>query len=127
MSESTAHRPDTVHRALREMASEGVRIRLDGDCMAPELVAGNEYTVRRRRFYWPGDVLLFQARDGTLTSHRLLGAYPRDGGWKLLTQADSATRPDFAVPTGQIIGRIEEASQRRLFALGRFIRFCLRR
>jgi hypothetical protein len=127
MSESATHRPDTVHRALREMASDGVRIRLDGDCMTPDLVSDEEYTVRRHRFYWPGDVLLFQARDGTLTTHRLLGAYPRAGRWKLLTQADAAQRPDFAVPTDQVIGRVEEAQPRRLFALGRFLRFCLRR
>lgn len=118
---------DPVRHALRDMAVDGVRIRLDGDCMAPDLVSDSEYTIRRRRFYWPGDVLLFQARDGTLTTHRLLGVYPRDGSWKLLTQADAARRPDFAVPADQVIGRVEEARPRRLFALGRFFRFCLRR
>ncbi len=118
---------DTVRHALRDMAVDGVRIRLDGDCMTPDLVSNEEYTVRRHRFYWPGDVLLFQARDGTLTTHRLLGVYPRDGGWKLLTQADAAMRPDFAVPADQIIGRVEEAQPRRLLALGRFLRFCLKR
>ncbi len=119
--------PRSVGRALRDIAVDGVRIRLNGDCMTPDLVSDQEYTVRRHRFYWPGDVLLFQARDGTLTTHRLLGIYPRDGRWKLLTQADAAMRPDFAVPADQVIGRVEEAQPRRLFALRRFLRFCLRR
>lgn len=127
MSDAKLSGSSAVRHALRDMAVDGVRIRLDGNCMTPDLISDKQYTVRRRRFYWPGDVLLFQATDGRLTTHRLLGVYPRNGHWKLLTQADTAKRPDFAVPADQVIGRVEEARPRRLFALGRFLRFCLRR
>lgn len=117
----------TIRLALRDLAWDGVRLHLTGECMSPHIKPDTEYTVRRRRFYWPGDVIVFEARDGTLTTHRLLGVYMRDGVWKLLTQADTAERPDFAVPTEQLIGRVEGVPPRRLFALGRYLRFCLRR
>ena len=117
----------TIRLALRDLAWDGVRLHLAGECMSPSMEANAEYTVRRQRFYWPGDVVVFEARDGTLTAHRLLGAYLRDGHWKLLTQADTAKRPDFAVPFDQLIGRVEEAHPRRLFALRRFLSFCVGR
>jgi len=126
MPVSTSNSP-VVRLALRDLAWDGVRLHLRGDCMSPSMEPDTEYTVQRCRIYWPGDVLVFEARDGTLTAHRLLGAYLRNGHWKLLTQADTATRPDFAVPAEQIIGRLENVRARRLFALGRFLSFCLKR
>jgi hypothetical protein len=97
----------TIARALRELAAEmPVSLRVAGACMAPLLESGAMIHVARRRFYWPGDPLVVHAPDGRLLVHRLLGCYARGRGWRWLTQADNAPRPDAAVPAERIIGKV---------------------
>ena len=96
-----------VAQTLRELAAETpVRVRVSGECMAPLLANGAMIQVVRRRFYWPGDPVVVHALDGRLLVHRLLGGYSRGRGWRWLTQADHACRPDAAVPAERIIGRV---------------------
>jgi hypothetical protein len=97
----------TVARALRELAVETpLSVRVNGECMAPLLESGAMIQIVRRRFYWPGDPLVVHAPDGRLLVHRLLGGYSKGRGWRWLTQADNALRPDAAVPAERIIGKV---------------------
>ncbi|HRX63254.1 MAG TPA: S24/S26 family peptidase [Candidatus Competibacter sp.] len=96
-----------IARALRELATESpVSLRVSGECMVPLLANGAMIQVVRQRFYWPGDPLVVHAVGGHLLVHRLLGGYSKGRGWRWLTQADNAFRPDAAVPTERIIGKI---------------------
>lgn len=96
-----------VARALRELTVESpVSLRVSGECMVPLLANGAMIQVVRQRFYWPGDPLVVHAPDGRLLVHRLLGCYSKGRGWRWLTQADNACRPDAAIPAERIIGRV---------------------
>ncbi|MCB1826577.1 MAG: S24/S26 family peptidase [Candidatus Competibacteraceae bacterium] len=128
----------TVARALRDLATETpVSIRVSGECMAPLLASGAVIQVIGRRFYWPGDPVVVHAHDGRLLVHRLLGGYSKGRGWRWLTQADNALRPDTAVPAERIIGKVcgGDCAERlirvplvhRWHAARRFIRFGLTR
>ena len=97
----------TVVRALRELAVETpLSLQVSGQCMAPLLESGAMIQVIRQPFYWPGDPLVVHAPDGRLLVHRLLGGYSKGRGWRWLTQADNALRPDAAVPAERIIGKV---------------------
>ena len=127
-----------VARMLRELAAETpVCVRVSGECMAPLLESGAMIHVIRQRVYWPGDPVVIHALDGRLLVHRLLGGYSKGRGWRWLTQADNALRPDAAVPGERLIGRVcgGDCSERlirvplihRWRAARQFIRFGLRR
>ena len=127
-----------IVRGLRELAAESpVSMRVSGECMAPLLESGAMIQVIRQRFYWPGDPVVVHAPDGRLLVHRLLGCYSKGRGWRWLTQADHALRPDAAVPAERIIGKVcgGDCSERlirvplahRWNAARRFIRFGLTR
>ncbi len=89
----------TVVQALRELAAETpLTLRVSGECMTPLLESGATIQVIRQPFYWPGDPVVVHAPDGRLLVHRLLGGYSKGRGWRWLTQADHASRPDAAVP-----------------------------
>jgi hypothetical protein len=117
---------------LRELAGEGgVRVPVAGDCMAPVVLAGERVRLERARRYWPGDLIAFRTESGGLRLHRLIGWRPTARGWRLLTQADNADRPDAPVDPREVIGRLVESDDRRvrialaerLRAGGRFLRF----
>jgi hypothetical protein len=114
----------TVPIALGRMASEGpLTIPVRGTCMEPWLSDGDRVEVRRRRWYWPGDVVAFQDRRGRLVVHRLLGWRPARGGLRLLTQADAASRADSSVPRSHVVGRVQAPVpwNQRLRAVGRLV------
>jgi hypothetical protein len=123
--------------ALRSLATEPVRIRISGDCMAPRLRHGARVWVRSQRHYWPGDVLVLRSQSAGLVAHRLIGAYRRGGVWRWLSQSDQAWHPDCAVSLQQIVGRVcggECAPElvsvplgHRVSAVVRFVRFAVRR
>lgn len=93
--------------ALRELARKApLTIQINGDCMWPLLESGAYVQVISHRFYRPGDVVVVHASDGRLFAHRLIGCYPRAWKLKWLSQADTASQPDTAVFTRQIIGKI---------------------
>jgi len=126
----------TVARALRELAAETpLSLRVSGDCMAPLLESGAMIQVIRQRVYWPGDPVVVHALDGRLLVHRLLGCYSKGRGWRWLTQADNALRPDAAVPGERLIGKVcggqcapalvRVPSTHRVKALFRFFLFVL--
>lgn len=98
---------DRVCQALVELSTEQeLLLRVRGHCMQPVLCDGEHYNWRVARRYWPGDILVFRARQGYLVAHRLLGCYRREGEWRYLTRADDTRRPDAAIPGDRVLGRV---------------------
>jgi hypothetical protein len=89
---------------LRDLSLTGsVSLRLRGDCMAPVLEDGTPIAVRARRFYLPGDVLVFRTNTGDLTAHRMLG-------WRraaLVTKGDGCVIHDAPVAREAIVGAVD--------------------
>ena len=105
-------------------------VRISGDCMAPKLNAGAKVTVKSATVYLPGDVVMAR-RGKRFEAHRFLGYRPSRVGIVALTQADNQTHPDTAIPTRQVIGRVDQkvsvgdrgkAALRYVAALSRWIR-----
>jgi hypothetical protein len=98
-----------VFEALRDLARESsVEVDVRGSCMAPRTADGQRVRIAAARVYWPGDVVAFQAGDGRLRIHRLLGYRPYRGGIACVTQGDHCPCHDGAVPAGRVLGRIVE-------------------
>ena len=94
----------STFQALRE-ASRGttVPLRIRGECMTPALDDGASVNVRARRFYFPGDVIVFRTNAGDLAAHRMLG-------WRrtaLLTKGDTCEIHDAPVASHAILGAVE--------------------
>jgi signal peptidase I len=117
----------SAFRFLRELArDERVTLRVRGDCMEPGLAPGDAITVRRRRLYLPGDVIVFRTPAGDLAAHRVLGYRGR----RLVTQGDRCTLHDAPVARDAIVGAVEGLRiplRERAAALARFTRIVGRR
>ena len=121
-------RTQEISAFLREAATDGFHIRVDGDCMSPLLENGSLVLVTNSGRFWPGDILVYQDAQRRILVHRLLGYYPRKGRWKLLIQADNARRPDMGALSQQVLGRVTGVRigpLDRARALGRFIWFAI--
>ena len=89
---------------LRDVTrDEPVTLRVRGLCMTPALDDGTEVLVRARRFYVPGDVLVFRTNAGDLAAHRLLG-WRRAG---FVTKGDGCEIHDAPVARHAILGAVE--------------------
>lgn len=97
----------TIDNALKSLANEeALRVRINGDCMMPLIADGAMIEIRSRRNYLPGDILVKRVDNGQLVAHRLLGAYPRNGGLYYITRADNAGREDAPIAAAQVIGKV---------------------
>lgn len=122
---------------LRKLADEPLTIRIIGQCMHPHLEDQARVHLRTARWYWPGDVVVAMSPDGRLLAHRLIGGYSIGRGWRWLTQADEAPRPDASLTPARLIGKIcggdcsphlsRVPLSHRIAALTRFGRFILSR
>ncbi len=105
--------------------------------MVPLLNDGAEVHIQSKRYYFPGDVLVFRNHSGQVCIHRFLGCYPRHGRFRYLTKADAGRNPDASIERQNIIGKVigGEASPllskvpfiHRMRAFGYFIRFVVHR
>lgn len=119
------------------VARQELPVTVVGDCMEPLICPGARVLVSRNRFYWPGDVILFEDHRGRFLAHRLLGFFRRRKQLFVLAQADKASRPDVIVPTRHIIGRVTGGQcglgvtrvpiTHRVKAIARLFRFVLSR
>jgi hypothetical protein len=92
--------------ALRGLIREGpVEVTVRGSCMAPRLADGERVRIAAARFCWPGDLVAFQAGDGRLRLHRVLGYRPWNGGIALVTRGDRCSCHDSPVPLDRLLGR----------------------
>jgi hypothetical protein len=116
----------TTFRALREVTRrESLSLRVRGACMAPAFEDGGTVRVRARRFYFPGDVLVFRTNAGDLAAHRMLG-------WRraaLVTKGDDCEVHDAPVTRQEILGAVDVPVRviDRLRALASFAKIALRR
>jgi hypothetical protein len=120
--------------ALRALARERpVEVTVRGGCMAPLLADGERVAVAPARLYWPGDVVVFQAADGRLLVHRLLGFRRAAGALACVTRGDGVPRHDAPVPLSRVLGRVvaprraRPAVADRLRAALAFLRLAARR
>jgi phage repressor protein C with HTH and peptisase S24 domain len=101
--------------------------------MMPLLADGERVAVVPARRYWPGDVVVFQAADGRLLVHRLLGFRRSAGALACVTQGDGAPVHDPPVPVSRLLGRVVEPERARASAPDRwravraYLRLALRR
>jgi len=93
---------------LRELAGdEGVAVVVRGDCMEPLIRGGARLTVRKRRFYFPGDVIVFRTPNGELAAHRILGYRRAGGGMAFVTKGDHCLRHDAPIEPSMVVGAVE--------------------
>lgn len=88
---------------LQLFRGEPLPFRIRGECMAPAFGDGAVVSVRARRFYFPGDVLVFRTRAGDLAAHRMLG-------WRraaIVTKGDHCEIHDAPVARDAIVGAVE--------------------
>jgi hypothetical protein len=114
-----------VFEALRQIAREQpVRVRVQGDCMSPEMNDGEVVNVLRRGMVLPGDIVAFLAHDGRLTVHRILG-YRASRPFRLVTQGDLSPRCDAPVSLERLLGRVPQRRRplAALRAAARFLRY----
>ena len=123
--------------ALHNLSAEGpIQVRVRGGCMDPVLADGELASVERRRIYWPGDVIVFQATDG-LRAHRLLGYRPTREGLAAVTRPDASIDAwDAPVQRREILGRVTAVESgaalhvsfgQRLRSIGRFVSLASRK
>ncbi len=102
----TSLNQDTL-QTLRFLAADaGIPVRISGNCMSPLIEDRSTLLVQSRSRYWPGDILTFLNQDGHLTTHRLLGMFPRNRELYCLTQPDNHPYPDAPVPVSRILGKV---------------------
>lgn len=91
-------------QVLREISRENaLSLRIRGACMTPLLDDGTTVSVRARRFYLPGDVLVFRTNAGDLAAHRMLG-------WRraaIVTKGDGCEIHDAPVNRQAILGAVD--------------------
>jgi signal peptidase I len=116
---------------VRELATrESVTVRVRGSCMEPLICAGSEVAIRRRRFYAPGDVIVFRTSAGELTAHRVLGYRRRAGQMFVMTKGDHCQEHDPPVAPEAIMGAVAGLAipwRQRLQALAQLVRIVARR
>lgn len=96
-----------MHSAVRSLTrDETFTVTVKGECMLPWIENGTPLHITQARFYWPGDVVVALSRNGHYLVHRVIGVYHRQGGVRLLTQADSALLPDISISSSDILGKV---------------------
>ncbi len=76
--------------------------------MRPVLASGDRVLVAKKRFYLPGDILVYHGIEQTITSHRFLGYVITPRGLHVMTKADHGEQPDVLVRLQNIIGKITQ-------------------
>ncbi|MFC1777596.1 S24/S26 family peptidase [Pseudomonadota bacterium] len=99
---------------LKSFAKGGpLTVVVNGECMQKHMPDGARLNVQTRRAYWPGDALAFKRGDGTIVCHRFLGYIPGRNGWRVMTRADNANRPDALVGTRDVLGKVTSVDGKR--------------
>ena len=117
--------PASTLAALRDLARERpVEVTVRGGSMAPLLADGERVAVAPARRYWPGDVVVFQAADGRMLVHRLLGFRRSGGAIACITRGDAVSGQDPPVPLSSLLGRVVAPERARATAVDRWRAGC---
>jgi hypothetical protein len=93
--------------SLQQLLLDGpITVRLEGDCMHPEIPRGALIRLERRKRYRSGDAVTLLRADSSMVTHRFLGSIPGRSGSLMLTRADDATSCDPPVRMDRILGRV---------------------
>lgn len=97
--------------------------------MSPALKDGDRIRIRRRRFYLPGDILIFRSVDNRFIVHRMLGYRMRQGQLEVVTKGDFSQNNDVPVSFHGIVGKMDCAVgiAARLRSLGEYFQLAARR
>jgi hypothetical protein len=111
---------------LRELAADGAAtVSVRGACMEPRVRDESRVSVRARRVYWPGDVIVFRAHNEQLTAHRVLGWRPAG----IVTKGGGCDVHDAPIGPERVIGIVDVriTMRERLAAIAAFARIAIRR
>jgi len=113
-----------------------ISLRVSGHCMTPILNDQDCIQVRRFHKYKIGDILAVRLDTGQLVCHRLIGKYFWKQQMHFLTQPDHGRRPDGAITSNMILGKVIKVNEQPIneasfsFRLQLFLSFlyclCLR-
>lgn len=101
---STHHQ--TIIASLLNQESQPFVININGYCMQPILECGDKVSVLPSRYYFPGDIVIFQHPLHGFTAHRMLGVTFSKKGVRYMTKADSAKVVDRLLEVHKVLGRI---------------------
>ncbi|MCU0832922.1 MAG: S24/S26 family peptidase [Chromatiaceae bacterium] len=89
-------------------SGEGMVVHVNGTCMEPVIGDRARARIEPVRRLSPGDVIAVRsAPEGTgVLMHRFLGPVWTPGGWRLMTMADAANRPDPLAEDAQVLGKV---------------------
>lgn len=100
--------PSVTHAMLQELAASGpLAFRVRGACMNGTLTDGAVASVRARRAYFPGDVLVFRTSAEDIAAHRVLGYRVARGRFAFVTQGDGCATHDAPVHPRDVLGAAE--------------------
>ena len=78
-------------------------LRIHGSCMKPLITDGDQVSVRKKRWYWPGDVLATHER-GQLKLHRCVGYAVHPRGVRFITCTDGERHFDRPWFPAEVLG-----------------------
>jgi signal peptidase I len=84
-----------------------LRLRVEGESMAPALLAGDVVRIAKLTSEGPepGDIVLLRSGTGAPALHRVI-ARRKAGAWLIVTAGDATGRLDAVLPASQVIGRV---------------------
>ena len=82
--------------------------------MKPVIMDLDQFQIKRRSFYLPGDIVTFHNLDGQMVCHRLLGWVRYRGAGQAITQADNGATNDGLLMLDRIIGRVSLVDGQKL-------------
>jgi hypothetical protein len=98
---------------LRDFCRNGrLTLKVRSRCMSPFLLDGEKVVVTPRRFYWPGDILVFFYGDGGLRIHRLIAYRLKRRSLQLITRGDRTRSFDQPIHLDHVIGKVTAVSSR---------------
>lgn len=122
---------ESLDQFLKDLLTEdgSVPFTVRGVSMSPGLKDGDRIQLRRRRFYLPGDIIIFRSLDNRYIVHRVLGYRMRRRRLEVVTKGDFSLTSDVPVALSRIVGNMDCPVEiaTRLRAVGSYFQLALAR